>query len=192
MSVADLLATPRSASANATASVTAPAQPNAVTQDAGGNASSAGSAGTGAGNSVPAAGVEYARVVSVQKEPGPRQVCTDQTIVERRHPGDHHVAGTVAGAIVGGIIGHKIGRGNGRALATAGGAVAGGAIGRHIARENDRDTVTRVVTHCRPATAAEEGVQIFDVVYAYQGQTFHARLDRDPGDRIALPVRGVE
>jgi uncharacterized protein YcfJ len=142
----------------------------------------------------PNGNVEYARVISVQKIPGPRQICTDRTVVERRKPEDKNkVAGTVIGAIAGGVLGHQIGRGSGRTVATVGGAVAGGAIGRHIQGEHqDRDTVTRVVKHCRPATKTEEGAVLFDVVYAYQGQNFHARLDYDPGDRIELPVRGVE
>ncbi len=139
--------------------------------------------------------VEYARVISVQKIPGPRQICTDQTVVERRRPEDRNrVAGTVIGAIAGGIIGHQIGGGRGRTVATVGGAVAGGAIGRKVQGDHqDRDTVTRVVKHCRPATESEEqGATLYDVVYAYQGQNLHVRLDYDPGDRIELPVRGVE
>jgi len=136
----------------------------------------------------------FARVVSVQPIPGPRQICSDQTIVERRHPGDrHHVAGTVIGAIVGGAVGSRFGRGSGRTVATVGGAVAGGAVGREIQHDREsRDTVTRVVTHCRPARATEAGVALYDVIYAYQGQNFHVRLDHDPGDRIALPIHGVE
>lgn len=135
---------------------------------------------------------EYARVVSVKKLAGPRQVCTDERVVERRHPGDH-TTGTVVGAVVGGVLGNRIGRGGGRTLATVGGAVAGGAVGREIGREHDRrDTVTRVVRHCRPATNAQEGADLYEVIYAYQGQNLHARLDYDPGERIRLPVRSVE
>jgi uncharacterized protein YcfJ len=145
--------------------------------------------------SAAAGAVEYARVVSVQKISGPRQICTDQTVVERRAPEDRHrVAGTVIGALAGGVIGHQIGGGRGRTVATVGGAVAGGAIGRKVQGDHqDRDTVTRVVKHCRPATQAEtEGATLYDVVYSYQGQNLHARLDYDPGDRVELPVRGVE
>ena len=136
----------------------------------------------------------YARVVSVTKLSGPRQVCTDHTIIEHRHPHDRHrVAGTVIGGVVGGLIGNTIGGGSGRALATAGGAVAGGLVGRHIQREHQRrDTITRVVRRCRPVAGGQEGVALYDVVYAYQGRTFHARLDHDPGERVKLPVRSVE
>ena len=139
-------------------------------------------------------GVEFTRVISVQKIPGPRQICTDQTVVERREPEDKHkVAGTVIGAIAGGVIGSQFGGGRGRTVATVGGAVAGGAIGRKVqGNHQDQDTVTRVVKHCRPATKEEEGLVLYDVVYAYQGQNLHVRLDHDPGDRLELPVRGVE
>jgi uncharacterized protein YcfJ len=140
-------------------------------------------------------GVEFARVISVQKIPGPKQICTDQTVVERREPEDKHkVAGTVIGAVAGGVIGSQFGGGRGRTVATVGGAVAGGAIGRKVqGNHQDQDTVTRVVKHCRPVTKAEEeGQMLYDVVYAYQGQNLHVRLDHDPGDRIELPVRGVE
>jgi uncharacterized protein YcfJ len=139
-------------------------------------------------------GVEFARVISVQKIPGPQQICTDQTVVERRQPEDKNkVAGTVIGAIAGGVIGHQFGGGRGRTVATVGGAVAGGAIGRKVQGDHqDQDTVTRVVKHCRPVTKAEQGQVLYDVIYAYQGQNLHVRLDHDPGDRIELPVRGVE
>lgn len=137
-------------------------------------------------------GAGYARVVSVTKLAGPRQVCTDERVVERRHPHDHTTA-TVVGAVVGGVLGNRIGRGRGRTLATVGGAVAGGAVGREVGREHDRrDAVSRVVRHCRPVRNAEEGVELYDVIYAYQGQNLHARLDYDPGDRVKLPVRSVE
>jgi uncharacterized protein YcfJ len=99
----------------------------------------------------PAGDIEYARVVSVQKIAGPQQICTDETVVERRKPKDEHrVAGTVIGAIAGGVIGNQIGGGRGRTVATVGGAVAGGAIGNKVqGDQQSRDTVTRVVKHCR-------------------------------------------
>jgi uncharacterized protein YcfJ len=148
----------------------------------------------GAADAAPIDDVDYARVVSVTKIAGPRQVCTDRTVVERRKQQDEHrVAGTVIGAIAGGLLGNKIGRGRGRTVATVGGAVAGGAIGREVQGSHQaHDTVTRVVKHCRPVQPSEQGQDLYDVVYSYQGQTFHARLDYDPGDRIALPVRSVD
>jgi uncharacterized protein YcfJ len=148
----------------------------------------------GGGATADANDVEYAQVVSIERIQGPQQICTDHTVVVRRKPEDEHrVAGTVIGALAGGLIGSKVGRGSGRTAATVGGAVAGGAIGREVQREHqDRDTERRVVRRCRPVKADERGATLYDVVYAYNGQTFHVKLDHDPGDRIALPVRGVE
>jgi uncharacterized protein YcfJ len=136
----------------------------------------------------------YARVVSVQPLHGPQEVCSDQTVTAQRPQEDkHQVAGTVIGAVAGGLIGSKFGRGRGRKLATVGGAVGGGIVGKNI-QENHQanDTVTRVEQRCHTITPDQNGRTLFDVVYAYQGQNLHVKLDRDPGDRIALPVRGVE
>jgi uncharacterized protein YcfJ len=138
---------------------------------------------------------EYARVVSVAPVTGPHRVCTNQTVTEQRKPNDQHqVAGTVIGAIAGGVIGHQFGGGRGRDLATVGGAVGGGVVGKQVQKnQQSKDTVTRVVQHCRMVddSASNANAPVYDVVYAYQGQNFHVRLDHDPGDRLALPVRGI-
>ena len=193
-SVAELLGEPNTAPSSS-AERTVPPAPAPAVPAAGADASAPAAATATRADSAPAIDdVEYARVVSVARIPGPRQICTDRTVVERRRPEDEHrVAGTVIGAIAGGLIGSKVGRGSGRTVATVGGAVAGGAIGREVQGEHQkRDTVTRVVKHCRPVRPSEEGKVLYDVVYSYQGQNFHVRLDYDPGDRIALPVRGVD
>lgn len=132
---------------------------------------------------------QYAQVVSVQ--PVSEHACIERTVVQQRAHGDRHqIAGTVLGALVGGAIGNKLVHGRGRGIATAGGAVGGGLIGKNIQKEHQRgDTVTRVVKDC-PA-GNQQDVTFYDVVYAYQGQTFKARLDYDPGNRVALPVHSV-
>jgi uncharacterized protein YcfJ len=136
---------------------------------------------------------EFARVVSVAPVTGPHQVCTDETVTEQRKPSDEHqVAGTVIGAIAGGVIGHQVGGGRGRTLATVGGAVGGGVVGKEVQKNHQgKDTVTRVVKRCHTVDASAATAPVYDVVYAYQGQNFHVRLDHDPGDRLALPVRGI-
>jgi uncharacterized protein YcfJ len=148
------------------------------------------------GSSAPQAAdgdVEYARVVSVAPVTGPHRVCTDQTVTERRRPQDEHqVAGTVIGAIAGGVIGHQFGGGKGKTLATVGGAVGGGVVGKEVQRnQQSRDTVTHVVKHCHMVDDSTANAPVYDVVYAYQGQNVHVRLDHDPGDRLALPIRGI-
>jgi len=150
-----------------------------------------------AGNSVTgtpeAADVEYARVVSVTPMTGPRQVCTNETVTEQRKPDDHHqVAGTVIGAIAGGVIGNQFGGGKGRTLATVGGAVGGGVVGKEVQKNHQsKDTVTHVVKRCHMVDQPAGAAPVYDVVYAYQGENIHVRLDHDPGDRLSLPIRGI-
>jgi uncharacterized protein YcfJ len=152
-----------------------------------------------AGNADPAAGTletadaEYARVVSVTPMTGPRQVCTNETVTEQRRPDDHHqVAGTVIGAIAGGVIGSQFGGGKGRTLATVGGAVGGGVVGKEVQKNHQsKDTVTHVVKRCHMVDQPAGAAPVYDVVYAYQGENVHVRLDHDPGDRLALPIRGI-
>jgi uncharacterized protein YcfJ len=136
---------------------------------------------------------EFARVVSVAPVTGPHQVCTNETVTEQRKPNDHHqVAGTVIGAIAGGVIGSQFGGGKGRTLATVGGAVGGGVVGKEVQKNHQgSDTVTHVVKRCHTVDESTTAAPLYDVVYAYQGQNFHVRLDHDPGDRVALPVRGI-
>jgi len=154
---------------------------------------------TNAGNAVTVArtpetaDVEYARVVSVTPMTGPRQVCTNETVTEQRRPDDHHqVAGTVIGAIAGGVIGNQFGGGRGKTLATVGGAVGGGVVGKEVQKNHQaKDTVTHVVKRCHMVDQPAGAAPVYDVVYAYQGENVHVRLDHDPGDRLALPIRGI-
>ena len=161
--------------------------------------SSAGQAPPNKGNEVAAAGAlessdaEYARVVSVAAVTGPRRVCTNETVTEQRKPNDQHqVAGTVIGAIAGGVIGNQFGGGKGKTLATVGGAVGGGVVGKEVQRNHQaNDTVTHVVKRCHMVEQPAGAAPLYDVVYAYQGENVHVRLDHDPGDRLALPIRGI-
>lgn len=192
MSVAELTgaSTPVTASANSAQPPPASAPASSATAGTGSTAT----ASTQLASTQPGDEGQFARVVSVQVLSQPQRVCTPQTITERRPPEDRHqVAGTVIGAIAGGLIGSKIGRGGGRRIATVGGAVGGGIVGKKIQEEHqDNDTVTRVVQRCHTVTPGRDGVALYDVVYAYQGQNFHVRLDHDPGERIELPVRGIQ
>ncbi|MFT3791792.1 MAG: glycine zipper 2TM domain-containing protein [Rudaea sp.] len=157
--------------------------------------SSASSVASPSGEPAPAAGsAEYAQVVSLTPLSGMQQVCSDQSVTERRpQSDDHQVAGTVIGAIAGGVIGNQIGSGGGRRFTTVAGAIGGGIAGKKIQEAHQEgDTVTRVVRRCRNVVAGKDVPQLFDVVYAYQGQNLRVKLDYDPGSRIALPVRGVQ
>ncbi|HEU4665688.1 MAG TPA: glycine zipper 2TM domain-containing protein [Dokdonella sp.] len=139
----------------------------------------------------------YANVISVQpvKQTATREreECRDERIVHKRRPkDDHQVAGTVIGALAGGVIGHQVGGGRGRDLATVAGAVGGGYAGKKIQQgQQDRDTYVTTERRCRTVKQPVEDVA-YDVVYEYLGRTHEVRLDHDPGDRVELPVRGIE
>jgi len=51
--------------------------------------------------------------------------------------------------------------------------------------------VTHVVKRCHMVEQPAGAAPLYDVVYAYQGENVHVRLDHDPGDRLALPIRGI-
>lgn len=143
------------------------------------------------------AGARYANVISVQpvkqKATREREECRDERIVHKHRPKDEHqIAGTVIGAVAGGVIGHQVGGGRGRDLATVAGAVGGGYAGKKIQQgQQDRDTYTTTERRCRTVKEPVEDVA-YDVVYEYLGQTHQVRLDHDPGERVELPVRGIE
>lgn len=140
----------------------------------------------------------YANVVSVQpvkqKVDRKREVCRDERVVHKARPkDDHQIAGTVIGAIAGGVIGNQVGGGRGRDIATVAGAVGGGYAGKKIQQgQQDRNTYTTTERRCREVNEPSEEVVAYDVVYEYLGTTQKVRLDHDPGERVELPVRGIE
>jgi uncharacterized protein YcfJ len=139
-----------------------------------------------------------AAVISVQpvtqKIDHPREDCRDERVVHRRTPKDQHqIAGTVIGAIAGGVIGNQVGGGRGRDLTTVAGAVGGGYAGKKIQQgQQNRRTYTTIERRCRTINEPSEDVVAYDVVYEYLGSTHQVRLDHDPGERVELPVRGIE
>jgi uncharacterized protein YcfJ len=144
------------------------------------------------------AGARYANVISVQPvkqtSNAPHEECQDVRVVHRHKPkDDNQIAGTVIGAVAGGVIGHQVGGGRGRDLATVAGAVGGGIAGKKI-QENQQNqrTYTTTERRCRKVSGPSEQVVAYDVVYEYLGSSHQVRLDHDPGDRVELPVRGIE
>ncbi|HUD43018.1 MAG TPA: glycine zipper 2TM domain-containing protein [Dokdonella sp.] len=139
----------------------------------------------------------YARVISVtpvkRRIDHAREVCEDRAVTHRVKPKDEdRIAGTVIGGLVGGVAGNQIGDGRGRDAATVAGVVGGAIAGRKIQEHNQkRNTVTQVENVCRTVNEPTEEVYAYDVRYEYAGNVLNARLDHDPGDRIALPVRGM-
>lgn len=142
----------------------------------------------------------YAQVISVKpvrdERSQSRQRCRDVEVARRAPIKDENkVAGTAIGAVLGGVVGNQVGGGRGRDLATVAGAVGGGLAGRKIQEnQQDRRTVTTVEQRCE--TVKEDvgsgDIIAYDIIYDYAGQTHKARLDYDPGDRVALPVRSID
>lgn len=140
---------------------------------------------------------DYARVISVtpvkRRIDHPREVCEDRAVTHRVKPKDEdRIAGAVIGGVVGGVAGNQIGGGRGRDAATVAGVVGGAIAGRKI-QENQqkRNTVTQIENVCRTVNEPTEETFAYDVRYEYAGTVLSARLDHDPGDRVALPVRGM-
>ena len=89
------------------------------------------------------------------------------------------------------MIGNSVGGGFGRAAATGIGAVAGSVIGNQV--EADTNPVTEVpVRRCQTATAYENRVVGYDVMYEYAGQRYSTRMARDPGQRFAVSVQPAD
>ncbi len=147
---------------------------------------------------------DYARVVDVEpivdrdRRPVRRDVCYSEP-VEYYHPrysGRRDTTGaTVAGALIGGALGNLVGKGDGRKAATVAGALIGGSIAhdsarRHSYYEGGGYYSTGYEERCRTETEwrGRDHVVGYDVTYRYEGRTYHATLDRDPGSRLRVRV----
>lgn len=138
------------------------------------------------------AGVQYAKVVSVdpvrKTVNNPKQVCRDEVVTHTAPPKDQHqIAGTAIGAVVGGVLGNQVGGGKGKTLATVAGAVGGGYAGKKIQENRQQGQVT-TTTERRCDTVANTSTRIvgYDVRYQYNGVTRTVRMDHDPGDRVQV------
>jgi uncharacterized protein YcfJ len=145
-----------------------------------------------------ASGPHYGQVISVapvrQSIDNPQEVCRDVEVVYQVAPKDENrIAGTAIGAIVGGAIGNQVGDGKGRDAARIAGAVGGAIAGRKI-QENQqaKKTEARVERQCETVNDTQTRVIAYDIVYSYGGETYSARVAEDPGERIKLPVRGID
>ncbi len=121
----------------------------------------------------------------VQQVAVPRQVCTQQPVVQQGQPSG---AGAVMGAIAGGAMGNAIGGGSGKDLATAIGLFGGAILGNRI--EGSRDEV-RNVQQCSTQTTYENRVLHYDVVYEYDGKRYSVKMPNDPGQYVRLQLSPV-
>ncbi|MGD8417516.1 MAG: glycine zipper 2TM domain-containing protein [Pseudomonadales bacterium] len=134
----------------------------------------------------------YAEVLEVQPATEqvavPREVCKDVEVTHKKDPRDkHRLMGTATGAVIGGVLGNQVGGGNGKTIATVVGAAAGGLAGNKVQeRMQSDDTYTTVEKQCETVTDYRDRVIGYDVTYRIGDEEGRARLDSDPGDRIAL------
>lgn len=140
---------------------------------------------------------DYAKVLDVQpvtetvRIPEERQVCREERV--QHHVAEHRAPGSVLfGTILGGVIGSRFGGGHGKTVATIAGATIGGAIAQDAQyRHNPPRHYTTLEQRCYIETnwRSEERVIAWDVDWAYQGKTYHSRMNEHPGDSIRVRVR---
>ncbi len=147
-------------------------------------------AALGAVSAAPALAQEVmARVLNttavMQQVAVPRQVCTNQQVIQQSQPSG---AGLAMGAIAGGAIGNAIGGGSGRDIATMIGLVGGAVLGNRV--EGTRDEV-RNVQQCTTQTTYENRVLHYDVVYEYDNKRYSIKMPNDPGAYVRLQLSPV-
>lgn len=115
----------------------------------------------------------------------PRQVCTNQQVIQQGQPSG---AGAAMGAIAGGALGNAMGGGSGRDIATVIGLFGGAILGNKI--EGTRDEV-RQVQQCSTQTTYENRVLHYDVIYEYEGKRYSIKMPNDPGQFVRLQLNPV-
>ncbi|MEO0367707.1 MAG: glycine zipper 2TM domain-containing protein [Pseudomonadota bacterium] len=150
--------------------------------------------------------IDYAKVVDVDpiintyQVSEPVEKCFDERVpVYRKAHYKRKESRTpeIFGAIIGAAVGNQFGGGRGKDIATAAGAILGGSIGRDI--KNDARAKHRyhngpqgykTVQRCEVSEVyrTQEEVVGYNVRYKYRGETYHTRMDYDPGDRIKVRV----
>ncbi len=138
----------------------------------------------------------YANVARVTPE---RQCWIEQ--VRYEIPQRHHRSKTpnIVGALIGAAIGHNVAKSkSGQRAGRVAGAILGTSIASDIAQENANRSVAveyRDEERCeiREHTRYEQVIVGYDVTYQYHGNTYRARLNDDPGERlrVAINVRPV-
>lgn len=145
--------------------------------------------------------IDHARVLKVEtiyrtvKVSQPRTECWDEhksKPIKRQVRGESK-DGLIAGGIIGGVIGHQLGSGHGKDVATIAGTLIGAAIGQDqgTRTENTGEYYTEHKERCRTVTdyKTEQQLDGYEVTYKYQGEIFHARMDRHPGRRVRVNVQ---
>lgn len=137
---------------------------------------------------------DYARVISATpivrtvEISRPERECWQEE-VRHYEEADPNLGGLLVGGIIGGAVGNRFGRGDGRKAATVVGTIAGAAIGQELSRGHGRH-YTGTEERCQTVhrREIEERVIGYNVLYRYNGQELHTRMDRDPGERLKVRV----
>lgn len=144
---------------------------------------------------------DYAKVTNVTpiyktiEHRRPQRECWVETVsYERPHYRSRSHTGTIVGGIIGAAIGNELGhKKRNKQVGALAGAVLGASIGSDISRrKRDYGSVTefRDKERCevRHAVEYEERVIGYDVTYRYHGETYHTRMDHDPGRKLKVAV----
>jgi len=141
-------------------------------------------------------GPEFAQVLAVQpvtqQIKTPREVCKDVTVTRRAPVKDEHqIVGSVIGAVAGGLLGNQVGGGSGKKIATVAGALGGGYAGNRVQEGmQERDTYSTTQTRCNTVNDISDKVIGYDVRYTLDGKEGKVRMDREPGNQIAVDKQG--
>ena len=137
-----------------------------------------------------AVATEFGRVISstpvmVQTATPQRQCAYGETVVVQQQSNG---TGAVIGGVVGGLVGNNLGNhGGNRAATTALGFIGGAFAGNAIEQSNQQPQVVSG-TRCRTMNVVSDQIVGYDVVYEYSGNRYRARMNSEPGRRIALEV----
>ncbi|RDE18741.1 histidine kinase [Motiliproteus coralliicola] len=148
---------------------------------------------------------DYAKVVSVEpvtrsvSRKVPYQSCWQEEVAYEvpTHGGYRsrtpEILGGIAGVALGSSLGSNHHKSNRTIKAIAGGLL-GASIGRDLGRQHHHPssrteyrTEQRCDTHYE--THWEERITGYDVRYRYRGETYHTRMDYDPGNKIRVQVQ---
>ena len=124
----------------------------------------------------------------------PREQCHIEQVAQR-HASGQSATPAILGTIIGGALGNAVGskKSNQRVGAVVGG-VLGYSIGkdvgrRHAQRHGDVRYEEREVCGTVYERVEEERLTGYDVSYAYGGQTYKTRMNRDPGSTVRVRVQ---
>ncbi len=126
-----------------------------------------------------------------------RQCWTEQVRYQGSNDNYRSNTAAIVGGIVGAAIGNSIGRGHHRDnknIKTLAGGLLGAAIGGDIgARSRDQYAPVEYRNEQRCTTEYEtqwqQTISAYNVTYRYQGETYHTRMNYDPGDKIRVHVQ---